>query len=118
LCCLAFTIHLSLLGDEGLTRLARLNHAKAVALAKRLSNLKGVSVVTPTFFNEFSVKLPKPARPIVDALAERGILAGIPASRLMPHEHDVRDLLIVAVTESASDEDCDVFVKALAEEVS
>ena len=30
LCALAFTIHLSLLGEEGLTRLARLNHAKAV----------------------------------------------------------------------------------------
>ena len=118
LCCLAFTIHLSLLGDEGLTRLARLNHAKAVALAKRLSNLKGVSVVTPTFFNEFSVKLPKPARPIVDALAERGILAGIPASRLMPHEHDARDLLIVAATETSSEEDCDAFAKGLAEVLS
>ena len=41
LCVLAFTIHLSLLGEEGLTRLARLNHAKAVALAGKLAATAG-----------------------------------------------------------------------------
>src|SRR6201996_2825497 len=47
LCTLAFTIHLSLLGEEGLSRLARLNHARACALADRLAKLKGVELVTP-----------------------------------------------------------------------
>ncbi|HUJ02033.1 MAG TPA: aminomethyl-transferring glycine dehydrogenase subunit GcvPA, partial [Rhizomicrobium sp.] len=42
LCCLAFTIHLSLLGEEGLSRLARTNHARASALADRLSKIDGV----------------------------------------------------------------------------
>src|SRR4029077_13484381 len=79
LCCLAFTIHLSLLGEEGLTRLARINHAKASALADRLASIPGVSLLTPAFFNEFTLKLPKPAAPIVERLAERGILAGVPA---------------------------------------
>jgi glycine dehydrogenase subunit 1 len=115
LCCLAFTIHLSLLGEEGFSRLARANHARASALADRLSNIKGVSLVTESFFNEFTLKLSKPAASVVDALADKGIVAGVPVSRLLPHDKDVRDLLIVAATETNTDEDCDAFVKALAE---
>jgi glycine dehydrogenase subunit 1 len=115
LCCLAFTIHLSLLGEEGLTRLSRLNHAKASALADRLAHVGGVTLVTPAFFNEFTVRLPKPAAAVVDALADKGIIAGVPVSRLLPDDKDVRDLLIVAATETCTDEDCDAFAKALAE---
>jgi glycine dehydrogenase subunit 1 len=115
LCCLAFTIHLSLLGEEGLTRLARLNHAKASALVDRLANVGGVTVITPAFFNEFTVRLPKPAAGVVDALATKGIIAGVPASRLLPHDDGVRDLLLVAATETCTDEDCDAFVKTLQE---
>lgn len=113
LCCLAFTIHLSLLGEEGFRRLARANHARAVALAEQLSKIKGVSLVTPAFFNEFTLKLPKPAAAVVDALAADGVLAGVPASRLMPQEGQTRDLLIVAATETVTDQDCDALVKAL-----
>jgi glycine dehydrogenase subunit 1 len=118
LCCLAFTIHLSLLGEEGFSRLARLNHARASSLADKLSKVKGVSLITPSFFNEFTLKLPKPAAGVVDALAEKGVLGGVPASRLMPHERDARDLLIVAATETVTEEDCDAYAKALAEVLS
>src|SRR6202000_790093 len=69
LCTLAFTIHLSLLGAQGFARRARINHAKASALADRLSAIPGVELITPAFFNEFTIKLPKPAAPVVDALA-------------------------------------------------
>jgi glycine dehydrogenase subunit 1 len=117
LCCLAFTIHLSLLGEEGFTRLARANHARASALADKLAKVTGVSLVTPSFFNEFTLKLPKPAAEIVDALVAKGILGGVPASRLLPHDTSVCDLLIVAATETVTDEDCDAFAKALAEVV-
>src|SRR5205807_8713239 len=64
LCCLAFTIHLSLLGEEGFTRLARVNHGRAVSLAERLARIEGVSLVTPAFFNEFTLKLPRAAAEI------------------------------------------------------
>jgi glycine dehydrogenase subunit 1 len=117
LCCLAFTIHLSLLGEEGFTRLARANHARASALADKLAKVTGVSLVTPSFFNEFTLRLPKPAAEIVDALAAKGILGGVPASRLLPHDTAMRDLLIVAATETVTDEDCEAFAKALAEVV-
>jgi glycine dehydrogenase subunit 1 len=118
LCCLAFAIHLSLLGEEGLTRLARLNHATACNLADKLSKVGGVSLVTSSFFNEFTVRLPKPAVGVVDALAVRNIIAGVPASRLLPHDAGARDLLIVAATEISTDEDCDAFAKGLAEVLS
>src|SRR6202012_5179065 len=100
LCCLAFTIHLSLLGEEGFSRLARANHARASALADRLAGVKGVSLVTESFFNEFTLKLPKPAASVVGTLADKGVIAGVPASRLLPHDKDVRDLLIVTATET------------------
>jgi glycine dehydrogenase subunit 1 len=113
LCCLAFTIHLSLLGEEGLTRLARANHARASALVDKLARLPGVELVTDSFFNEFTLKLPKPAAAVVDALAEKRVIAGVPASRLWPHDRSVRNLLIVAATETASDDDCDALVDGL-----
>jgi glycine dehydrogenase subunit 1 len=115
LCCLAFTIHLSLLGEEGLTRLARINHAKAVALADRLGKLPGVEVVTPAFFNEFTIRLPKAAAPVVDALATKGVIAGVPASRLFPRDASAGNLLILAATETNTDEDFDALIGALKE---
>ncbi|HEX2761055.1 MAG TPA: aminomethyl-transferring glycine dehydrogenase subunit GcvPA [Rhizomicrobium sp.] len=115
LCALAFTIHLSLLGEEGLTRLARINHARANALAERLARIGGVELVTPSFFNEFTLKLPKPAAAVVDALATKGVLGGVPASRLMPHEAKAANLLIVAATETNTDDDFAAFEAALTE---
>jgi glycine dehydrogenase subunit 1 len=115
LCTLAFTIHLSLLGEEGFGRLARLNHAKASALAERLAAIPGVELVTPAFFNEFTVSLPKAAASVVDQLAKKGVIAGVPASRLMPHEKAAENLLIVAATETSSDEDFAAFERALKE---
>jgi len=110
LCALAFTIHMTLLGETGFTRLAALNHAAAVHAAERLEHVAGVTLLTDSFFNEFTVRLPRPAAPVVDRLAERGILGGVPVSRLYPGRPDLADLLLVAVTELNSDED----VKALA----
>ena len=115
LCALAFTIHLSLLGEAGFARLAALNHSKAVQLADRLAAVKGVEVLNNSFFNEFTVRLPRPAAEVVDVLAERGILGGVPVSRLYPDEADLAPLLLVAVTETNRDADMDALVGALEE---
>ncbi|MDE2163192.1 MAG: aminomethyl-transferring glycine dehydrogenase subunit GcvPA [Alphaproteobacteria bacterium] len=118
LCALAFSIHLSLLGEDGFARLARANHARAVALAERLRAIKGVELVTESFFNEFTIRLAKPAAYVVDALVKKGVIAGVPASRLFPHDTDAHDLLIVAATETNTDEDCMAFATALREVLS
>ena len=114
LCCLAFTIHMTLLGEAGLTRLARVNHAHAVKLADALGGVRGVEVLNDTFFNKFTLRLSKPAAGVVEQLAERGILAGVPVSRLLPGA-SLDDLLLVASTEINTDDDRAAFVAALQE---
>jgi glycine dehydrogenase subunit 1 len=115
LCALAFNIHLTLLGEAGLTRLAALNHATASRLADRLSGIPGVSLVNETFFNEFTLKLPKPAAKVVEALAKRRILGGVPVSRLYPDDPALANLLLVAATETVSDDDIAAYEAALKE---
>jgi glycine dehydrogenase subunit 1 len=115
LCVLAFTIHLSLLGEAGLRRLARINHANAVALAKALGKIEGVTVLNDTFFNEFTIRLPGDAAEVVEKLAAKGVLGGVPVSRLEPGRPELADLIVVASTEVNTDEDRAAYAKALAE---
>jgi glycine dehydrogenase subunit 1 len=114
LCCLAFTIHMTLLGEAGLKRLARVNHANAAKLADQLAAVEGVEVLNKSFFNEFTVRLKKPAADVVERLAERGVLAGVPVSRLLPGA-GLDDLLLVASTEVNTDDDRAALCAALKE---
>ncbi len=115
LCALAFTIHLSLLGEAGFAQLAALNHARAVQLAEKLAGVKRVEVLNDAFFNEFAVRLPRPAAQVVDRLVERGVLAGVPVARLWPDRPELADLLLVAATETNSEADLDLYARALTE---
>jgi glycine dehydrogenase subunit 1 len=118
LCALAFTIHLSLLGEAGFTGLAGLNHEAAQRAAERLAAIDGVAVLNETYFNEFTLRLPRPAEEVVDALAERGVLGGVPLSRLAPDNPALSDLMVVAATEMTTDEELDVLAGALQEVLS
>jgi glycine dehydrogenase subunit 1 len=115
LCALAFTIHLTLLGEAGLTRMALINHANAVALADLLARVPGVRVLNEAFFNEFTIRVPVEAAQVIEWLAARGVLGGVPASRLDPGRDELRDLIIVASTEVNTDEDRLAFAAALRE---
>ena len=113
LCALAFTAHMTLLGEKGLRQLATLNHKKAVQAADRLSKIPGLKLLNDSFFNEFTLVLDKDARPIVRALADKRILAGVSLGRLYPEESSLAHGLIVAVTETVSDEDVEALATAL-----
>ncbi|MEO0697016.1 MAG: aminomethyl-transferring glycine dehydrogenase subunit GcvPA [Pseudomonadota bacterium] len=115
LCALAFTVHMTLLGEVGIRRLAMLNHEAACKTADAVSGLAGIELVTEQFFNEFTVRLPKPAHEIVETLAEKGILAGVPGNRLWPHEEALHNLLVIAATECTRDEDISALKNALEE---
>jgi glycine cleavage system P protein (glycine dehydrogenase) subunit 1 len=115
LCVLAFTIHLSLLGEAGLRRLARINHANAVALTKALGKVKGVTVLNDTFFNEFTIRVPGDGAQVIEKLAQKGVLGGVPVSRLEPNRPELADLIVVASTEVNTDEDRAAYGKALKE---
>jgi glycine dehydrogenase subunit 1 len=115
LCALAFTVHLSLLGETGLKRLAALNHAMATTLEAKLAKVKGVKILTDAYFNEFAIELPRDAAEVVDKLADKGVLAGVPGGRLWPDDPSMARTLIVAATETNTLADIDLFAAKLAE---
>jgi glycine dehydrogenase subunit 1 len=101
---LAFTIHMSLLGEIGFKQLARLNHERACDLADRLARVKGIKVISDAFFNEFVIELPESAESVVEKLSERGIVAGYPLAG---------GKLLVAATEMTTDEDMSALIAGL-----
>ncbi len=113
LCALAFTAHLTLLGEKGLRDLASLNHARACEVAERLSAIPGVSLVNESFFNEFALRLPIEARPVVHAMVEVGVLGGVSLGRLYPGAEVLQNGLVIAVTESTTPEDITALEAAL-----
>lgn len=113
LCALAFSIHMTLLGERGLRDLAALNHARAVELADRLAAIPGVRLVNTSFFNEFCIELPVDARQVVHQLADRGVLGGVSLGRLYADQPQLAGGLLIAVTEVVSDDDMAALETAL-----
>jgi glycine dehydrogenase subunit 1 len=117
LCALAFSAHMSLLGGAGLRRLAEINHAKARRLKDALAEVPRVEVLTPRFFNEFAVRLPKPAGEMTEALARKDILAGVPYARLDPAA-GLDDVLLLCATETTTSDHIAALAGALAKELA
>lgn len=115
LCALAFSIHMTLLGEAGLRQLAAINHARAKAAAAELAKIPGVSVLNNSYFNEFTLLLPTEARPVIHKLAERDILGGVSLGRLYPDNAGLANGLVVAVTETVTEADISAFAAALKE---
>jgi glycine dehydrogenase subunit 1 len=118
LCALAFNIHLTLLGEKGLRRLAAENHRLACIAADRLVQVPGVEMLNAAFFNEFTLRLGQDARAVVRKLADQGVLAGVSLGRLYPGVDGLSDGLLVAVTETTSGEDIETLASALEEALS
>ena len=112
LCALAFTIHMSLLGEVGLRKLAMINHAKARDLRDGLMGVPGVEILTERFFNEIAIRVPTNAAALVETLAGQGILAGVPVSRLSP-KGGMDDVLLLCATETTTSSDIAALVAAL-----
>ncbi|MBT5072147.1 MAG: aminomethyl-transferring glycine dehydrogenase subunit GcvPA [Kordiimonadaceae bacterium] len=115
LCTLAFTIHMTLLGEKGYRHLAQLNHAGTVKLKNKLAGIDGLEVLNETFFNEFTVRLSNNAAEVVETLVENDVIAGLPVSRLYPDRPELNNILIIAVTETTSEDDMDILVAELKE---
>ncbi len=115
LCALAFSIHMTLLGGEGLSQMACISHAKARQLADRLQQIPGVQLADPSgaWFNEFALILPRDARDVVDQLATQNVLGGVPLGRLYPGDSGLKNGLLVTATETNTSEDIEMFAAAL-----
>jgi glycine dehydrogenase subunit 1 len=109
LCALAFTVHMSLLGENGFRTLAKLNHEAACGLADELKKIKGVKILNDKFFNEFTVELSKPSSEVVTALAARGVTAGYALDR---------NRLLLAATEMTQASDVKALCDALGDVLS
>ena len=110
---LASTIYMSLLGKSGFKKVSELNYNKAHYTANKIAQIPGFSICDDQpFFNEFTICCPKPAEEINQALLEYGILGGYVLSQKYPN---LKNHLLLAVTETISREDIDYLCEVLEE---
>lgn len=111
LCALAAAIHLSLLGPQGLKKLAEMNFAKAEYAKEKLLGISGVKTALqgPTF-NEFVLSLPQPVEGVLSKLREKKIFGGFDLKKDYP---EIKNGLLVCVTEMLSKDDIDRFAEEL-----
>ena len=70
-------------------------------------------MLNKTFFNEYTIRVAGTAAAVVESMAQRGVLAGVPVSRLLPGDMSVAGLILVANSEVNTDEDRAAFIDAL-----
>ncbi len=108
---LAATVYLTYMGKEGLRKVALDSTRKAHYAFERITEIEGFEpVFERPFFKEFVVKTPLPAAEIVEAMRERGVLAGVDLGRFFP---DRRDNLMISVTEKRTRSEIDDLVEGL-----
>jgi glycine dehydrogenase subunit 1 len=97
LCALTSAVYLSLMGPEGLKRVATVSHVLAEKLKSRIRQIDGVRVAfSAATFNEFVIKLPDRARNVIERAADKGILPGVDLGRFNP---DWKEHMLITVTE-------------------
>jgi glycine dehydrogenase subunit 1 len=110
---LAATVYVSLLGKHGLRQVAELCYHKAHYAASQIANLPGFSLWSDApFFHEFVVRCPQPVAEINDLLLLEGILGGYDLGQDYP---ELKNHMLIAVTEMNSRDDINLLVETLAE---
>jgi glycine dehydrogenase subunit 1 len=109
----AATIYLSLLGPEGLARVANESHRRANELVAALVRVKGVKLAFERpRFHEAVLQLDRPVAPVLAELARRGIVGGFDLATDYP---ELGNALLVCATETRSSEDIEKYANALTE---
>jgi glycine dehydrogenase subunit 1 len=108
----AATIYMSLLGPDGLRKVATASATNLRALRERLLKIPGVEVLFAgrANFHELALKLPKPATDVIESLASGRIVGGVSLGEEYPH---LGDPLLVCTTETKSAADLEAFATAL-----
>jgi glycine dehydrogenase subunit 1 len=105
------TIHMSLLGPDGLAQIAQACHENTYTLVQALTNIPGVSLKYQSpYFHEALLTLPCKASTILDALHEKGITGGLDASRYYP---TCQNTILVCATEKRTEEDIEYYANML-----
>jgi len=109
----AATIYMSLLGEEGLARVATECHERTTALCEALAAIDGVERAFDTpYFHEALLRLDRPVAPVLAELSARGVLGGYDVSADYP---ELGDVLLVCATETKTDEDIRRYAEAMAD---
>jgi glycine dehydrogenase subunit 1 len=106
----ASTIHMALLGPEGLERVAAASFANTHALVERVAELGIKPLFAGDFFHEVVLKLDRPAAEVLAKMAEAGVLGGYDLGEDDP---EMADCLLVCATETKTAGDLDAYVDAL-----
>ncbi|HLF81479.1 MAG TPA: aminomethyl-transferring glycine dehydrogenase subunit GcvPA [Anaerolineales bacterium] len=110
---LAATVYLSVMGPQGLQRVAELCYRKAHYAAQQIARLDGFRIWNEgPFFHEFVVHCPRPVKEINDGLLDYDVLGGYDLGQDYP---ELADHMLLAVTEMNSKEDIDELVELLPE---
>jgi glycine dehydrogenase subunit 1 len=108
----AATIHMSLLGLEGLAAVALRSQVQTAKLVDLLTSIDGVTAAFSTpHFHEAVIRLNQPVGPVLDALAEQDILGGYDLTTDFP---ELGNALLICATETKTDDDLESYVKVLA----
>ena len=112
----ASTIHMAMLGAEGLARAAAASHAKQAELEKALSEIDGVEVIFDSpFYNESVVRLPMPVSELINQVAEHNVLAGFDLSE---HYPELGNALLVCSTEKQTEQAVAALLDAMQQVIS
>jgi glycine dehydrogenase subunit 1 len=107
----AATIYLTLLGPEGLERVAAVSHARTEELLQALSRIPGVRRrFDRPYFHEAVIELDCPVAPVLAALAERSILGGYDLGTEYP---ELNHCILVCATEARTEADIETYARTL-----
>lgn len=107
----AATMYMSMMGPRGLAETAERSHDNSVRLAERLTRIDGVTrVFESPVFHETVLRLPVPAQPVLESLAEAGILGGYD---LTPHYPELGSAVLVCATETRTEQDIEDYATQL-----
>ena len=108
----AATLYMSLLGPEGLERVAAACHSNTRQLLDKLTGIDGVErVFDRPVFHEAVLRLTQPVDAVLRALAEQGVLGGYSLADEYP---ELDNALLVCATETKTDTDLERYKDALA----
>lgn len=111
----AATIHMSLLGPEGLKQVAKLSHARTMQLTQKLLTIPGVeSVFANPYFHESVLRLPVDAKSALIEMANQGIQAGFALEDYYP---ELKNCILICATETKTEADLDLYQQTLVEVV-
>ncbi|MET0092899.1 MAG: aminomethyl-transferring glycine dehydrogenase subunit GcvPA [Sedimenticola sp.] len=107
----AATIHMALMGSEGLERVAAASHKNTAKLVEKVSAIQGVELVfNNPYFHEVVVRLPVPVKEVLQSLAAQNVLGGFDLSRDYP---ELGDAVVICATEKRTDGEIDDFAGKL-----